>query len=91
MKEGFSIRKIPEQSYKICNGCEYLNTSAMMRGHKSVTNNFTCTHPEFEGESGLFSNKRGRQIHFNHEGDCATPNWCPFLNKKQNEKANTTS
>ena len=85
MREGFIIRKIPEQVTKICNGCTYLKTDAMMRGHKSVTNNFACTHPDFNSEHQLMTTRPGRTIYFNHEGDCDTPNWCPFLKPKQNE------
>ncbi len=77
--EGPQIITHPLVRIRVCNGCKFLNKSAMMRGHKSVTDNYTCTHLEFEGESVLFGIKRGRTIHFNHEGDCDTPNWCPFL------------
>ena len=86
MKQGPSIRNIPQQSFKVCHGCEFLDKQAMMRGHKSVTDNYTCTHPDFRNESaGLFGSKRGRTIYFNHEGDCITPDFCPFLKPKQNE------
>ena len=83
-KQGPSIRNIPQQSFKVCHGCEFLDKQAGMRGHKRVTNNFNCIHPDFKGEYTL--GQRGRTIHYNHEGDCTTPNWCPFLQPKEKEK-----
>ena len=77
--QGPTLRNIPQQSFKVCNGCEFLDKQAMMRGHKSVTDNYTCQHPDFNDEQVLLGSKRGRTIHFNHEGDCTTPHWCPFL------------
>lgn len=72
----------------VCNGCKYLETTPMMRGHKSVTNNFGCLHPDIckdmRGINGIFGMK-GKVIHFNIEGMCYTPPWCPFLKPKQDE------
>lgn len=79
MSEGPVVKTIPQQSYRVCEGCKYLNKEPVMRGHKSVTNNFTCTHPNFENERILLGSQKGRTIHFNHEGDCTTPDWCPYL------------
>ena len=77
--EGFSVRDTPAQKIRVCTGCKYLDKQAMMRGHKSVTDNYTCQHPDFADEHPLFSKQNGRTIYFNHEGECTTPNWCPFL------------
>lgn len=85
MREGFEIRTIPERRERVCNGCKYLDVTAMLRGHKENTDNYTCQHPDFLGEV-LFGSKRGRSIHFNHSGSCDTPYWCPFLKPKHNEQ-----
>lgn len=90
-KQGPSIRNIPAQREQVCNGCEFLKTSGGMKGHRHVTNDFACTHPDFSGEQQLMSGSSGRTIHFNHEGSCETPYWCPFLKPKQNEQTETTS
>lgn len=81
--QGPSIKTIPTVSTRVCNGCDFLKTAAGVRGHKTVTNDFACTHPDFKDEQQLLSKSFGRTIHFNHEGDCDTPHWCPFLNSKQ--------
>jgi hypothetical protein len=77
--EGPQIITHPLVRTQVCNGCKFLNKQAMMRGHKSCTDNYTCTHPDFEGETVLFGRQNGRTIHFNHEGDCCfisfTFNW----------------
>jgi hypothetical protein len=83
--EGPQMRTYPLVKIRVCYGCKHLNKQAMMRGHKSVTDNYTCNHPDFKGETVLLGSQRGRTIHFNHEGDCETPNWCPILKPKQNE------
>lgn len=85
MNEGSTIRNYPAHSERVCNGCKYLHTQAMMRGHKSVTDNYSCAHDDFKGERGLLSNAPVRTIHFNHSGSCTTPSWCPLL--PQNKKA----
>lgn len=77
--EGFQTITYPLVKVRVCHGCKYLNKQPMMRGHKSVTDNYTCAHPTFENERVLFGSQIGRTIHFNHEGDCTTPDWCPFL------------
>jgi len=86
MKQGPSIRTIPEHSTRICNGCSFLITTAGMRGHKTVTNTFTCSHHDFKNERELMTGNYGRIIHYNHEGYCDTPSFCPFLNKPKDEK-----
>lgn len=72
---------IPAETETICNGCEFLKTSAGMRGQNKVTNHFWCDHANFKTERPLMVGETGRTIHFNHEGNCQTPDWCPF-NKK---------
>lgn len=55
-----------------------------MRGHKSVTDSYFCQHPDLTKEklSIFFDSIDGRQIHFNIEGSCTTPSWCPFIKPK---------
>lgn len=78
-KQGPTLRTIPAQSETVCNGCTYLHTSPGMRGHRHVTNDYACQHPDFRNETIPMSTKRGRSIHINHEGSCTTPQWCPFV------------
>lgn len=82
MKEGPTIRNIPSQTEQVCNGCKFLNDTAGMRGHKSVTNTFSCTHPDVPNPKDHFLNIKGQIIHYNIEGRCTTPSWCPFLKPK---------
>ncbi len=85
-KQGPSIRNIPSQSFKVCHGCEFLDTQAMMRGHKSVTDNYTCLHPDFKYETVLFGSKRGRTIHFNHQGIAPRQVGAHFCSQKKRKK-----
>ena len=40
--------------------------------------------PDFKNETVIMSlHKKGRSIHFNHAGECTTPDWCPFLKPKK--------
>ena len=82
MSQGPTTRSIPARTERVCNGCDYLNKQARMRSHKSVTDDYSCTHPDFEKDSILMGTGKGRTIHFNHEGSCTTPGWCPFLKLK---------
>lgn len=94
MKQGPTQRSIPAQTETVCNGCEYLHKEAMMRGHKSVTDNYCCTHPDILKECGLLRSgfgSKGKMIHFNHEGNCTTPDWCPFLNTKDEKQTTETA
>lgn len=86
--EGPQTRTIPQQQETVCNGCKHLEVEPMMYGHKSVTKNYTCLHADMTKER-LWSN--GKLIHWNHEGSCITPGWCPFLKPKQNEKEGHTT
>jgi hypothetical protein len=79
MNDGPQTRSIPQQSFKVCTGCKFLDKEAMLRGHKSVTDNYYCLHEDFFKEHGFMGRKSGRVIHYNHEGECTTPSWCPFL------------
>lgn len=72
--EGPRVVKIPSQQETVCNGCAYLKLEGMMYGRFKVTKNYYCMHPEIEKD---FKDKC--IIHFNHEGYCDTPTWCPFL------------
>lgn len=83
--DGPQNRTIPAQTFKVCTGCKYLDKQPMLRGHRSVTDNYTCRHPDFKNETAVVSTiKRGRTIHYNHAGECTTPDWCPFLQPKNN-------
>lgn len=75
------VRTIPTQQFKVCTGCKFLDKQAMLRGHANVTDNYTCRHPDFFNEH--FFGTRGRTIHYNHSGECTTPNWCPFVKSIQ--------
>jgi hypothetical protein len=79
MNEGYTIRHIPAQEYKVCHGCKYLNTVPVMFGHRTVTNDYTCMNPDAQ----LVINSGGRWIHLNHQGDCIVPSWCPYLKQKE--------
>lgn len=81
-KEGPSIKNIPALSYNVCNGCKFLHTQAGMRGRFVHTDNYGCMHPDADIHPFTTSLLgKGRSIHFNHEGDCTTPDWCPIKNK----------
>ncbi len=82
MNKGPTIRTIPQQKERVCNGCEYLVTQAMLRGHFSCTNNFGCKHPDFNGDRLSLYPTLGKVIDLHHEGNCQTPDWCPFVIKK---------
>lgn len=90
-KQGPTLRTIPQQTERVCNDCEYLETQAGVRGHRHCTNSFACLHPDINTGNRTSFNMKGVSIHYGIEGSCTTPDWCPFLNKKQNEKDNTTS
>lgn len=83
MNEGPILKKIPAYEQKICNGCKYLEVRAHLRGHDQKTDHYVCNHPAIPLSQFTFDNIKGKMIHFNHSGDCETPDWCPFLLAKQ--------
>lgn len=84
MQNGPTERKIPAQTETVCTGCNYLHKEGGVRGHRHITNNFHCIHPDFSNEHIGMSSKRGRTIELHHEGECPTPFWCPFVVEKMN-------
>ncbi len=82
MQNGPSIRNIPAQRKRVCNGCDFLKTQPMERGRFVCTNNYSCFHPDFANEIPMLGYKTGKPIELRVEGDCETPNWCPFLKSK---------
>ena len=80
---GPTIRTIPQQRELVCNGCKFLNRVAHLRGHDRCTDNYYCQHPDVQDKYGFsFDIGKGANIHFNHEGYCQTPDWCPLKNKQ---------
>lgn len=80
--EGPQLLSRPATTERVCNGCKFLDRKAMLRGHDRTTDNYYCIHPDFENEKhAFFSKEKGKAIHHNHEGNCTTPDWCPFLKK----------
>lgn len=78
--EGPSIRYIPSQDVTVCHGCKYLYSEPFVLGRDFVSKNYMCMHPD-----SLISyfDREGRNIFWNHKGDCETPDWCPFLKDKK--------
>lgn len=82
MNNGPTMRTIPTQSFRVCDGCQHLNKVAGVYGHKSVSHTYLCNHPDYQSRSTLMYGK-GKTIHHLHEGECITPDWCPILNSKR--------
>ena len=78
-QEGPSMRELPSQRQRVCGDCKYHRVQRWMCGHKSVTDNYYCEHPDVQ--DALFSvlGEKGRIIAFNSEDTPSTPEWCPFL------------
>lgn len=80
--QGPTIKVFPSRRMHVCNGCDYLDKTPAMRGHKKVTDNYGCTHPDFAGERGVADLTKGRTIVLSSEYPCVTPSWCPILTIK---------
>ena len=75
-QEGPSMREIPSQRQRVCGDCKYHRKERWMCGHKTVTDNFYCMHPDVTVK---FLDHEGRTIAFDSEETPSTPEWCPFL------------
>jgi hypothetical protein len=78
MKSGPTTVNIPGCTSTICDGCQFLQSTPWVCGSNFKTNNYRCHHPSVAKTS--VSPEPGTIIHFNHEGLCETPQWCPFSN-----------
>jgi hypothetical protein len=79
-QEGPQMREIPSQRQRVCGDCKYHKKDRWMCGHDHVTDNYSCTHPEFTNPANPnIVMGGGRQIAFNSRETPSTPSWCPFL------------
>lgn len=79
-KEGPTLREIPSQRQRVCGDCKYHKKDRMMCGHDFVTDNYSCTHPDFKEETKMGNILgAGKMIAFNSRETPSTPHWCPFL------------
>ena len=81
-QEGPSMREIPSQRQRVCGDCKFHVKERWMCGHRRVTDNYSCTHPDL-GIAQEFIFSSGRTIAFNSEETPSTPEWCPFLKTNQ--------
>lgn len=82
--EGPEFREIPSQRLRVCGDCKYHKKDRMMCGHDYVTDNYSCTHPDFKDYlrgGNIFG--AGKMIAFDSRETPNTPEWCPFLNLAQ--------
>lgn len=79
--EGFTIITIPEQRFKSCSGCKFLERKMIRSGRDPVYAN-NCEHPQNYNRIYRFS---GGNLTETEKGYVLTPDWCPFL-KKQTPK-----
>lgn len=81
-----------------CKQCNYYHKSMASTGgqRRAPTYYKSCTHPEaWEGDSQLRGNKRSliRRFERAEPGgvNVVTPQWCPFLRKKEEEEEDVLS
>lgn len=82
--EGPQKTTIPQQSFTTCSGCKYFSRKLVKSGRNPIYAS-TCEHPESKKDGTYY---RGNLTE-NHLGIVETPDWCPILNKK-NEEGKTT-
>lgn len=82
-KEGPEFRDIPAHRQQVCGDCKYHNRQAWMRGQTDSTDNYSCTHPEANRNTGPSICGPGRLIAFDSSETPTTPDWCPFLKKTE--------
>jgi hypothetical protein len=75
--EGSSVRRIPEEIFRVCAGCKFHHVEGWVYGHDFVTKNYSCRHPSFGKEM---------TIAFNSKREPHTPSWCPLLPVNQQNK-----
>lgn len=78
--EGPSMREMPAQIQRVCGDCKFHKKQRWMSGHDHVTDNYSCTHPQFTNPvDASIVMGGGKQIAFNSREEPTTPSWCPFL------------
>jgi hypothetical protein len=78
---------IPSTRFTSCSGCKYFNRRLVKSGRNPIYAS-NCEHPEIREEVKRFGFEGNLQE--NNLGIVETPNWCPYLNPKKNEAAETT-